>query len=360
MFVKAVFPGKYIQGIGAINLLPSMIESIGNKGLILGSQSVIDAIIPKFAPEMIDGSNIIDKFNGESCEEELNRIAAIINKNKIDVIVGMGGGKVIDTAKIAADRANIPVIIVPTIASTDAPTSGCAVTYSQQGVFEKVHYQKMNPFAVIVDLKIIAEAPVRYLVAGMGDALATWFEAMSCQRTKSMNECGGMTTLSGIAISKLCYETLLNYGSKAKIANEMKIVTPELEYIVEANILLSGIGFESSGLASAHAIHNGLTALEETYSYYHGEKVAFGLLSGLHLISASNEDINTVYNFCKEVGLPTTLEEIGLGRADRKRLMLAAEKSCDTGSSIFHEAGEITPEKVLNAMIMADAVGKMS
>src|SRR5690606_12281429 len=133
-----------------------------------------------------------------------------------------------------------------------------------------VHYQKSNPAAVLVDVGIIAAAPTRFLVAGMGDALSTWFEARSCERTKSENECGGHCTMVGLHIAKLCYETLLKYGQTAKLANERHIVIPALEHIIEANILLSGLGFESAGLAAAHAIHNGLTALAETHSFYHG------------------------------------------------------------------------------------------
>ena len=275
-----------------------------------------------------------------------------------DVLVGMGGGKAIDTAKIVADRAGIPVIIVPTIASNDAPCSGCAVCYSEAGIFERVYYQKLNPAAVLVDVGIVAAAPTRFLVAGMGDALATWFEARSCVRTQSVNECGGLCTTVGLQIAKLCYETLLDYGAAAKVASERKIVTPALEHIIEANILLSGIGFESAGLAAAHAIHNGLTALAGTHAFYHGEKVAFGVLAGLQLTDAAVEESETVFSFCEEVGLPTTLEEIGLGQASREELMVAAAKCCEPGQSIHHEAGEITPEKVLDALIAADALGQ--
>ena len=276
----------------------------------------------------------------------------------MDVLVGMGGGKTIDTAKIAADRANIPVLVVPTIASTDAPCSGCAVLYSEQGVFESVYYQKSNPAAVLVDTEIIARAPVRFLVAGMGDALATWFEAKSCCDTQSENECGGLSTLTGLNLARLCYDTLLQYGVTAKIAAERHIITPALEHIVEANILLSGIGFESGGLASAHSIHNGLTALEETHAYYHGEKVAFGVLAGLQLTDAPPEESAAVFSFCEKVGLPTTLADIGLRNCDRNRLMLVAEKACAPGESIHHEAGRITPEKVLHAMLAANAIGE--
>lgn len=355
---KAAFPGQYIQGQGVLNELPGLIKLLGNKGMILASPTVKSNILPAFTGSSTTGRIPVELFNGECSEHELKRIGNILEKGKVDILIGMGGGKTIDTAKIAADRANIPVIIIPTIASTDAPCSGCAVVYSPEGIFEAVHYQKRNPAVVLVDVNIITDSPVRFLVSGMGDALATWFEARSCERTQSMNECGGLSTLSGLHIAKLCYETLLQYGYAAKMANTEKIVTPALNYIIEANILLSGIGFESSGLAAAHAVHNGLTALEETHSLFHGEKVAFGVLTGLHLTAANPDEIDEVYSFCEKIGLPTTLKEIGLENASREKLMTAAEKACMPDQSIHHEAGKITPEKVLDAMIMADAMGR--
>jgi len=326
--------------------------------LILASPSVNDKVIPACVNDWPAGGVPIDVFRGECCEDELGRLAAAIARTHADVLVGMGGGKTIDTAKIAADRAGLPVIVVPTIASTDAPTSGCAVVYSRQGVFHSVCYQRMNPAAVLVDLAIIARAPTRYLVAGMGDALSTWFEARSCERTDSPNECGGHGTAAGYAIARLCYETLLSHGAAAKRDSENHLVTQALDRIVEANTLLSGIGFESGGLATAHSVHNGLTALPETHSSYHGEKVAFGVLTGLQLTDAPPDETNTVYSFCEEVGLPTTLADLGLGHADRRDLMKVAERACAPDQPIHHEAGVITPESVLDAVLAADALGR--
>jgi glycerol dehydrogenase len=351
---KAAFPGKYLQGENALYELPGLVSLLGKNGLILASPTAKNKILPKYSIG-ID----VEEFQGECCEKELKRLSEIISRKKIDILVGMGGGKTIDTSKIASDRAGIPVIIVPTIASTDAPCSGCAVIYTEQGVFDSVYYQKLNPQVVLVDTTIIANAPVRYLVSGMGDALATWFEARSCERTQSKNECGGYSTLAGFNLAKLCYDTLLLYGPAAKIACENKIVTPALNHIVETNTLLSGIGFESSGLAAAHSVHNGLTALGETHSFYHGEKVAFGVLTGLHLTDALPSEIETVYSFCEHIGLPTTLPDIGIKDNDRDKLMKAAIKACAPAEGIHHEAGVITPEKVFNAMIAADRMGKV-
>ncbi|MEE9910094.1 MAG: glycerol dehydrogenase [Deltaproteobacteria bacterium] len=356
MVLKAVFPGKYIQGEGVLNQLPQWVHWFGKKGLILASRSA-GKILARYADELKANAISVDSFSGECCEKELNRLGGVIRREQADVLVGMGGGKAIDTAKIAADRAGLPVIIVPTIASTDAPCSGCAVLYSESGIFDSVHYQKMNPQVVLVDAAVIADAPARFLVAGMGDGLATWFEARSCNRTQSENACGGLSTLTGLHLARLCYDTLLAYGPAAKMAVVRRIVTPALNHIIEANILLSGLGFESGGLAAAHSIHNGLTALSGTHSFYHGEKVAFGVLTGLALADASPEETGTVYSFCEDIGLPTTLADIGLEDADRNDLMKAAQKACAPGECIHHEAGEVTPEKVLNAMLAADAMG---
>lgn len=355
---KSTFPGKYLQGNQALQELPGLVKLLGKNGLIVASPTAKNKILPGYFKNERDGWILIEKFQGECCENEIERLSEIIASRNIDILVGMGGGKAIDTAKIASDRAGIPVIIVPTIASTDAPCSGCAVIYSETGVFESVYYQKMNPQVVLVDMNIIAAAPSRFLVSGMGDALATWFEARSCHRTQSRNECGGYSTLAGLNLAKLCYDTVLQYGEAAKIACENHIITPALHHIVEANTLLSGIGFESSGLASAHSIHNGLTALQETHPYYHGEKVAFGVLAGLHLTDGSPAEMDTVYAFCEKVGLPTTFADLGIDQAPREKLMKAAVKACAPAEGIHHEAGQITPETLLHALIAANAMGR--
>jgi len=163
-------------------------------------------------------SIFIELFQGECCEKELSRLSRINQRREGGHHAAWVGGKTIDTAKIAADRAGIPVIIVPTIASTDAPCSGCAILYSEDGVFDSVQYQKMNPQVVLVDTTLSPALRPAFLVSGMGDALATWFEARILRtETQSMNECGGYSTLAGLNLAKLCYDTLLMYGAAAKV-----------------------------------------------------------------------------------------------------------------------------------------------
>ena len=136
-----------------------------------------------------------------------------------------------------------------------------------------------NPDLVVVDTEVAANAPFRFLVSGMGDALATWVEARATAEARKSTMAGGQPTMAGLALARLCWDTLIDYGFSARQAAQQHVVTPALEKVVEANTLLSGLGFESGGLAAAHAVHNGLTALPQSHHFMHGEKVNFGTLT---------------------------------------------------------------------------------
>ena len=165
---------------------------------------------------------------------------------------------------------------------------------------------------------------------------------------------GGM---AGLALAKLCYETLMADGVKAKVALEKGALTPAVEHIIEANTLLSGIGFESSGLAAAHAIHNGLTMLPECHGMYHGEKVAFGTIVQLVLEDAPTEKLEEVLGFCIELGLPVTMKELGVAEVTREQAMVVAEAACAPEDTMCNMPFEVTPEMVANAILGADALG---
>ena len=360
MIRTTLFPGRYIQGPNAIERLGVEIQRFGGSSFVICTRFAYENLLPSFRIEIENRANIsIEKFGGECSDEEIDRLSKLAGSlSPCASIVGIGGGKTLDTAKAVAHGFNIPVIIVPTLASTDAPCSAISVIYTPQGEFKRYLFLPRNPDIVIVDSKIIAEAPARFLVSGMGDALATWFEAESCRQKYAPNMSGDIGSMTAYTLARLCYETLINYGELAKSACEAGVVTPALEKVIEANTLLSGLGFESGGLAAAHAIHNGLTVLEETHSYYHGEKVAFGTLASLFLTDKGNDVINAVYDFCISVGLPVTLEDMGLASAPDSHLMKAAEASCSEGETIFNEPVPVTPDMVFAALKAANAEGK--
>ncbi|MDR2772071.1 MAG: glycerol dehydrogenase, partial [Elusimicrobiota bacterium] len=289
--------------------------------------------------------------------KEIDRVKAEVEKSKSSIIIAVGGGKILDTAKAAADFLNKPVIIVPTIASTDAPCSALSVIYSDEGVFERYLFTKSSPNIVLMDSSIICKAPARLLVSGMGDALATYFEAVTAYRSTALNCLGGNVTKSALTLAELCYETLLESGYAAKLAVEKKVCSKAVEDIIEANTFLSGIGFESGGLAAAHSVHNGLTAIPETHQFYHGEKVAFGTITQLVLEGETSELINEVIGFCKQVGLPTSFADLNIKKVDEKQLMEVAKIACAAGEPINSLYYPVTPELVYAAMVAADALG---
>ncbi len=359
MITTTIFPGRYVQGYRAFSQLGHELSRLGKKGLAILTPSAYENLLADFQSQASGNLKIeAESFNRECCEKEIERLIDKGRQCGCDLVVGVGGGKAIDTSKIAADRLNVPVAIVPTIASTDAPCSACAVVYSEEGVVQYATVARRNPDLVLVDTEIIVKAPVRFLVSGMGDALATWFEAESCKRSFSNNEAGGKGSMTAYALARLCYDALLEYGVAAKASCQAGAVTPALEHIVEANTLLSGLGFESGGLATAHSVHNGLTALPQTHDYYHGEKVTIGVLTSLFLTDKSKAVIDEVYTFCESVGLPTTLAEIGIINASQEELHPAAERACIEGEFIHREAADVSTNAVLSAMMAADAEGR--
>jgi glycerol dehydrogenase len=303
-------------------------------------------------------SYAIHPFGGECSLAEVERVKRAARQHQARAVVGAGGGKVLDTARAAAADLDLPVVNCPTVASSDAPCSALSVIYTEEGVFQEYRFYRKNPDLVLVDTEVIAHGPPRLLVAGMGDALATWFEAQTCVRGHVRNMRGGASTQSALALAELCYRTLLEDGAAALRAVQTQVVTPALERLVEANTLLSGLGFESSGLAAAHAVHNGLTAAAGTHAYFHGEKVAYGLLVQLVLEGQPRAVVEQVLAFASEVGLPITLAEIGLTELPRELLGQVAVRATAKGETIHNEPFEVRPDMVADAILAADAAGR--
>lgn len=354
-----ISPGKYIQGPGEIQKLSKYAPNYGTKAMVLISKGGYDRI----------GSNILSGFEahgynavfeffcGECSRIEIKRITELMKSKKCDLIIGIGGGKIADTAKAVAHYRKVPVIICPTIASTDAPCSALSVLYTSEGIFEEVLFLLSNPTLVIMDTELIAKSPVRLTVSGMGDALATFFETRACQISGALNCAGGKPSITAMAIARACLDTLINEGLKAKIAIEAGVWTESVDMIIEANTLLSGIGFESGGLAGAHAIHNGLTVLEECRNMYHGEKVAFGTISQLVLENIPFEELKQIICFCISVDLPVTLEQLGIKDIDHHRIMKVAMAACAENGTMHNMPFPVNPDMVASAIIAADGYG---
>ena len=256
-------PGKYIQGAGAIKRLGDYLKPLAERWLVVGDKFVLG-----FAEEMLRKSLAdaglaaeIAPFGGECSHNEINRLRDIAGNAKCTAVLGIGGGKTLDTAK-------------------------------------------------------------------------------------------------ALALAELCYNTLVEEGEKAMLAAEQHVVTPALERVIEANTYLSGVGFESGGLAAAHAIHNGLTAIPDAHHFYHGEKVAFGTLTQLVLENAPVEEIETAAALCHSVGLPITLAQLDIKGDIPAKMRMVAEAACAEGETIHNMPGGACADQVYAALLVADQYGQ--
>ena len=364
-----IAPSKYVQGEDELLNLGYFVKTFGQSALLIAHPEDVKRVKAKLdATEEKYGIKFVaSNFGGECSREEIARLTEVAKANNCDCTIGLGGGKAIDTAKCVAK--GHALIICPTIAATDAPTSHSAVLYTPDGAFDDYAYFNQNPSVVLVDTTVIANAPTRFLVSGMGDALSTYFEARATRNAYANVNAGlpcgyregycgpAKGTLTAFALAKLCYETLLADGVKAKHACDANQVTTALENIIEANSLLSGLGFESGGLAAAHAVHDGLTILEGTHHHFHGEKVAFGTLVQLVLENAPEAELNEVLGFCHSVGLPVCLADIGVDHLSNEELMAVAEKACIPEESVHSMPFPITVNAVAAAIKTADLIG---
>jgi glycerol dehydrogenase len=353
-------PSRYIQGNGVIKELGKETESIGKQSLLISDEVVWDItkdLIEESFSES-DSKYHFEQFNGEASNKEIERLTDAGKEQNVEAVIGVGGGKTLDTAKAVSDGLGVPVIIVPTTASTDAPTSALSVIYSDDGVFEGYKFYDKNPDLVLIDTGIVVKAPLHLFASGMSDAMATLVEVKAAMKRNSDTMAGGKTTFAARAIAEMAEEVLFTHGLAAYKAVKEQLVTPQVDAIVEANTLLSGLGFENGGLAGAHAIHNGFTAVSgEIHDLTHGQKVAYGTLVQLVLERKSGEEIKKYIDFFKAIDMPTTLEEMHLDGKSFDELLEIGELATAEGETMENLDPEITPTEIAHAIL---AVNELS
>ncbi|WP_146340580.1 glycerol dehydrogenase [Nesterenkonia sp. NBAIMH1] len=353
-------PSRYVQGKNVLSSLGDRLSAIGSAPLLV-ADDVVWEIVEKTLTHGFEAANLpVTRVGFEqfATAEAVDSLVETIRAGKHDVIVGVGGGSVIDAAKAAGHLAGINWASVPTAASSDAPTSALSVIYTEEGEFVEYRFFPKNPDLVLIDTSLVANAPERFLVGGIGDALATWVEARAVAKTRAATMVGDAPTHTGTALAELSWKILWEHSLDALDAVRTKCVTPALESVVEANTLLSGLGFESGGLAAAHAIHNGMTAAPQTHGLTHGEKVNIGTTTQLVLEGAPAQEIEDFIVFTTKVGLPNSLTEIGLTPEDTDEVKAIAEAAAAEGETIHNMPFTVTPDLVADAMMTVETISR--
>lgn len=303
-------PHLYIQGPDALERLPDLLSGLGSRAFLVVDPFVAERYGPRLA-KLLGPSAAIAAFGGECTSAEIDRMAEVAEIHRADVIVGMGGGKAIDTAKGVRIKRGGRIVIVPTIASNDSPTSRLSVIYKEDHALSEVRLMSTNPDAVLVDSKVIVEAPVRFFLAGIGDALSKKYEAIQCVNSDAKNFYGGAQTECLRAIASHCDMVLRRDAVAAAGDVRAHRISPEVESVIEAAVLLSGLAFENGGLSIAHSLTRGFSVIPAMQPFLHGEQVGFGTLVQLAMTPDAEAERDEFARLLAELGLPRRLSDFG-------------------------------------------------
>jgi glycerol dehydrogenase len=347
-------PSLILRGEGVLATSGKEIARFGKRPLLVGGdnslklvQSILDSICKQHNLTLSTAN-----YAPDCSENSLKSLRKVVKSNNCDFIIGVGGGKSLDTSKLLAFQCDLPVVTIPTSGATCAAWTALSNIYSDQGAFLYDVGLSRCPDLLILDYGLILGAGKRTLVAGIGDAIAKWYEA-----SVSSGHSHATLIIAAVQQARVLRDILLQKSAEA-------LNNPggeEWREVVDATVLLAGVigglGGANCRTVAAHAIHNGLTHIPACHDILHGEKVAYGILVQLRLeeMVQGNQLAATarqqLLKFYGEIGLPTKLEDLGLAHVSLKELRHAAEIACNPQSDIHRLPFTVCPEQLMAAMV---------
>ncbi|HEY9644620.1 MAG TPA: iron-containing alcohol dehydrogenase family protein [Coleofasciculaceae cyanobacterium] len=352
--VLSVAPAQVIRGAGILQQAGAAIARLGQRPLVVGGDRTLKLIEPLLFPMLEQASlTAMSAAYGLDCSEAgLASLREAVAQHQADVIIGVGGGKALDAAKLLAYQCHLPIATVPTSGATCAAWTALANVYSDQGAFIYDVALATCPELLILDYDLVQTASRRTLVAGIGDALAKWYEA-----SVSSGHSDQTLIIAAVQQARVLRDLLFQKSAAALQTPG----SPVWREVVDATVLMAGVigglGGAQCRTVAAHAVHNGLTQLLQSHGVLHGEKVAYGILVQLRLeeLMQGNRLAETarqqLLKFYAEVGLPQNLADLGLMEISLADLQVAAEFACRPGSDIHHLPFEVTPQHLMAAMV---------
>ncbi len=361
MISLSVAPARVLRGKHALIEGIEYILKLGQRPLIIGGKhslalSQLQVLVDR--PEL-EIAQI--NYTPDCCETSLDRLIQATSAHQADLIIGIGGGKCLDTAKLVAHRCQLPIVTIPTTGATCAAWTALSNIYSESGAFLYDVSLAQCPDLLILDYGIVATAPPRMLIAGIGDAIAKWYEA-----SVSSGHSSQTLLIAAVQQARVLRDILFQ---KSAIA----IAQPgsaDWEEVVDASVLLAGVigglGGAQCRTVAAHAVHNGLTHLPGSHHALHGEKVAYGILVQLRLQEMLQGDQLAataraqLLDFYTEIGLPKTLADLGLSEITISQLHHAATLACQVDSDLHRLPFAVVPEQLVAAMVSTTIIERVA
>jgi len=349
--ILAIAPAQLLRGNGILAQLPQYLSRYGSKALVIAGETA-NQVTTSYLSSLESNLEIIHAHAIADCtDQNLAMLRQLVNQESPQAIIGIGGGKILDTAKLIAHQCKLPIATVPTTGATCAAWTALSNVYDADGAFSYDVTLDRCPDMMIVDYDVIATAPKRTLVSGIGDAIAKWYESSvsSGSSQKTM-------VIAAVQEARILRDILFQKSAEA-IANPN---SPTWQEVVDATVCLAGaiggIGGASCRTVAAHAVHNALTHLHQAHGILHGEKVAYGILVQLRLeefqgnqLAASSR--HQLLKFYQEIGLPTSLADLGLSQVTIAELENLAEIACQPNSDIHRLPFSVSPSQVIAAMV---------
>jgi glycerol dehydrogenase len=347
---KMATPSLYIQGKGAIYYLGQKAFTFGDKAYVVGGATALRAAGERVRKSL--ESNGIEAVGWNDSVRDcthatISRLTEEGKRLKAHFVVGVGGGRAIDTAKAVASKLKLPAISVGTQCATNADASAESVVYTEDHRFLEVLTHPRNPVIVIEDTEIISKAPVRYMVWGMGDALSCKFEGEAYAKARQRKRDGVVPPTAALALGEACFDSLMEHGLKAVTDLRNGIHSLDVDEVIEAVKLASAMAFENTGCALAHALHNGLTKTGQI-SGEHGEIIAYTTIVQAVYEMRPKEEVRQLVSWCERVGLPTRLK--AFGEPSKAALRLAVEHACEKDPDARNMPEKMKPSDVLEAI----------
>lgn len=356
--VKA--PAVYVHEANLLERSGSKIAQLGQHALIIAGKSALKAVQPYLLPSLEENQVQfhVHLFQGEVTTGQIDTFTQQAFDLDVDLIIGVGGGKVLDLSKAVAEQAQLPIVTVPTIAATCAAWSALTVLYDEQGQAAGYRPLRRSPNLILADSRILASAPKRYLAAGIGDTLVKWHEFA----VNLSGNSASLTLRNSVSTAKLALDILEAHATDVYESPDIIGNTPQFRDVIDAIIVLAGlVGSISDGslhAAIAHGLHDSLTRWPETHASLHGEKVAFGLFTQWILEGKADTELYELLTLLHKLNLPITLAQLGIHSQPQEAAeRIAAGLKLREGSA-EHLSFGVSTAQVTEAILQADRIGQ--